>query len=236
VDDYDTIELLPLTPITSSSWLGTALVNFNFTVENGWFLDWSNAHPENWSVSEVAWVVTSPAFTDPAGNDHNRDIVKQDAGGVNFQLSYEPQAPEDPPVANVHFLQVLDWTYGWDSQSYEEIWVDNGMGGPVNGSNPFYDLPQPGQEAGIHGITDGAAWMYDTPYDEELEREDFWACNLFQTFLAVDNFANGTHTVTLYGGIEWGYTYSTSDVPEPASLGLLGLGGLAIMRRRRQGN
>jgi hypothetical protein len=56
----------------------------------------------------------------------------QDAGGVNSQLPYTHQRPNDPAVADIHFLQIPDWTYGWDPQSQEEIWMDNGRTEPKN--------------------------------------------------------------------------------------------------------
>ena len=43
----------------------------------------------------------------------------------------------------------------------------------------------------------------------------------------------------LYGGVQWGYSYSNMDVPEPAGLSFLGVGlvcSLLLKRRRRVGN
>jgi hypothetical protein len=44
----------------------------------------------------------------------------------------------------------------------------------------------------------------------------------FQTFVEMDKVINGTQYNVLYGGIQWGYSYSNVDTPEPSSLLLIG--------------
>jgi PEP-CTERM motif len=56
----------------------------------------------------------------------------------------------------------------------------------------------------------------------------------FQSFIEQDKVISGTNYQVLYGGVQWGYSLTMVEAPEPSSMLLAGLGLLAagLCRRR----
>src|SRR5205814_10410900 len=99
---------------------------------------------------------------------------------------------------------------------------------------PFYD---PLGAAGTYGTNN--AYFLDTPLVNENEYEtNPVAAIQFQVILADDmqTTVEGItqHDLTLYGGEWWGFTYSATDVPEPASSATLCLAATLMNRRRKR--
>jgi hypothetical protein len=77
-----------------------------------------------------------------------------------------------------------------------------------------------------------AAWLVDIPYDcengpagvsnadctggidDSLTSQTLY----FQSFIEQDKVINGTNYQVLYGGVQWGYSLTMVDTPEPSSL------------------
>lgn len=201
----------------------------------------------------LAWVVNNDGYNLPDGTAaYTYTAVTGDVGGADFTLVYQPGffdpgGPSNPinSLADVDFFQIVEATTTYIDESTGQVtspstvyFVDNGF----DVSTPFYN-------------TSGGAWGYvyspvhgnvqifmdDTPFRTEAQGPDGSGQNdsppdilsitwEAQTFLAVDMGADATteNNVQLYGGVEWGFTYDTSDTPEPSTLTLAGI-GLALL-------
>jgi hypothetical protein len=185
---------------------------------------------------------------------------------VNVLFQFVP-GPNDPLLAistsaalnntgatQLHWLQVLHAT---DNLGLNRTVVD-GM------NPPWYDTRG---QAGIGTLGGSGSWLGDRPTAFENgpnnpdprnhppgdpgEPVDPYKYSIeFQTYLAVDNLvtvnSNTVHTVTLYGGWDWGYRYEASDIqgvstPDSSSFladcsVILGMFGYHWLQRRRRVN
>jgi hypothetical protein len=177
------------------------------------------------------YVVTVPSVT--AGNNVVYPAIGPgELGGAVLNLKYTPQ-PDAPTIDNLHWIQAYTGTlYG----AAVPPLLDNDPANPYKAQSdvsPFYDSVY---AAGT--LPGGGGWFLDTPLVPENEYElnpvasvEFQVVLASNTVTKVDGVT--LNTVTLYGGEWWGFTYSAVEVPEPATLLLLGLGSLILVRRRR---
>jgi len=251
------------------SWLNSALPNsftqnnvgWNFNIAAQWTFAFapSNSLVASSTVQSfvyTAWVVSNDGYKLPNGNPAQTATVTGDVGGANFTLNYVPGA-NDPggsnsntALSNVHFFQIVQLTsnYGNDqtgqvASTVTQNFIDNNG----NANSPWYD----GNFTFGYAQNNTQKWMDDTPYN--CENQSGGSCNadgtpnllsstwLFNTFIAVDLGANQNtqNNVALYGGLQWGFTYTDTDTPEPstfamAAIGLsLGIAGCRCVRAHR---
>ena len=208
-----------------------------------------NIDASDFTISQYKpWVVNNNATNnfvsgpDVVGTNlvkHYRGFTNQDVGGADIVISYTPQNPSDP--TNVNFLQAyIESTNG---SGFTSGTIDNGgSGGPYYNEGGVSGTGTTNQSGTIPLVSsaDTPAWIVDIPYtpewgfgpvpvDEAINSQTV----TFQTFISGQKDIGGTIYNVLYGGVQWGYTFTTVDVPEPTMLVLLGVGGLAMLRRRR---
>lgn len=245
-DDWNISTIQPNSYQTFCAWILNGLTGAGFTPANGWNFAFAGFGPAaripNIPESDFtidyyqAWVVTHDPIPGgvtsgnvPSGTDA---IKNQDAGGADFVLRYTPRPGATDPIA-VHFVQAYIET----QTGVNPINNANGkLDAPTNTVTPYYDL------FSTAGTIGNATWMRDIPYacesgrafagtgcDPDPARDEFILSrsDTFQTFVAstntVDLSASGGSPFThiLYGGEQWGYTYTNSDTAPEPSFGLL---------------
>jgi PEP-CTERM motif len=233
-DDNNTSTLNP-TPAGSAPCCDIVkkiLGDAGFTSDNGW--NFHRAADSSFLERDLtiddyyAWAVNSPDVTGLGVQVYNVDKENSDVGGAVFAMTYTPHG-NDP--VNIHFLQVYSEKLNGGRTTYH---VDN----KDLAKTLFYDQV-PGASTEKKG---NQSWFSDEPFQCEdpdacLEGvEDYNASFQFGVYITTDKVVNGVHNVTIYGGEQWGYQYSTSDpkAPEPSTalLGGLGLGLLCLSRSR----
>lgn len=177
-------------------------------------------------------------------------------GGARMQAVYQNDFENDPyPVT---FIQMWYDNYSTGGNRHidpnhnepGENFTDTNGNGTWDPGEPFEDFGDDGKvNTGDCGEGDGKYNPPDTEpfYYTECERnacgtnfEDYpyncclscpsFTWNRFDTYLC--SWDDTTKVVTVHDGWRWGYDLNC--VPEPATLLLLGLGGLALLRRRRR--
>jgi hypothetical protein len=214
----------------------------------------SGISPSDFTISQyIPWVVdnnsttnniSGPAVVKNKPLNSNRNVTDEDAGGCDIVISYTPEGADDPE--SVNFLQAyIDSVNGG---AFTTGTIDNND----TADEPFYNQiftagTGTSLETGtspLESDEDTPAWELDIPYsaeagDPESDAPGYVPGNpiysetvTFQTFISAEQEIDGEDYNVLYGGVQWGYTYS---VPEPSTL--LGLGtliGVSCLRRRRR--
>jgi hypothetical protein len=257
IDDFDTATTFDITYQTSCPWIVTGAGRFpayNFVFAGqGVASDIKNIDPGDFTISQYnPWVVdnnrttnniTSPEDPIPGRNNTNinRNVTGQDAGGANIVVSYTPLNRGDP--TNVNFVQAF-------------IQNTNGAGFTTgvmdSGATPYYNGDATSgtgtrrRTGTIPLVTDSttAAWLVDIPY--RCENGAIVRCiggaddtllsqvQYFQTFIEEDRTIKGTKYNVLFGGVQWGYSFTAVETPEPSSILLVGFvlaAGLLSYRR-----
>jgi len=178
------------------------------------------------------WVVNNNPVQNeiigPDGGNWNRGVYNQDAGGADFLLQYTPTLPTDP--TKINFIQGFSFKQTVAGQNLHGAKLDN------NGStsSPFYN----GNFRGtfVNNTNDrsspliipqgGSAYLLDIPFKCENgggtncangnSNEEYltFHSQIFQTWVEASTPIPG-HGIenVLYGGFQWGYTYTNSDTP-----------------------
>lgn len=219
VDDSNVCRLIPFVPPMGAVQIGanattidTGLAGAGFTAANGWNFTYDTGPALASVESDLSvtlyqpWVVNQPNVTLPDATVRPGMVMGADAGGANFIVTYTPK-PGDP--TNVHFIQAYSDSVGGVASTM----LDN-----AGAANPYYDTN------GVAGtytspmgqLPNGTSWYEDRPFDTEPASYDtitptdpvFVADVNFQVLVAT---VSGANNVTLYGGYEWGYHFTSAD-------------------------
>jgi hypothetical protein len=191
--------------------------------------------------SAGGWVVSSPATTQPNGLGYPAIPGPFDDGGEVAYISYAPTAAQlaagAPSIASVMWLQAYSVTssmpfLGWNGANSQLL--DNGAlpwNNVRNQATPWYptagDLPA------------GTTAMADAPIitNPMTLPGTFVYNDQFQSFIATDtpNFDGVNNYITVYGGVSWGFLFTSGNTPEPSEKCFAGaaLLSLVFLRRRR---
>jgi hypothetical protein len=252
------IQFFSQCPFIDNGVMAAAYAGYNFIYAGqGDAAGIAQIDPSDFTVSGYTpWVGTSTNVTVPGNlagtgtSTASRPVTNAEAGGNNIVISYTPKAG-DP--TSINFVQA--YIESENGQPFSSGTIDAG------GTTPFYNgtgitgtgtqrLP-PADPNRIPLVTSAApgavaGWMVDIPYTCESGLASAADCSggtddrttsatvTFQTFISSQQVLNGTTYQVLYGGIQWGYTFSTVDTPEPASLFLMGLAIAGIFGYRRR--
>jgi hypothetical protein len=253
-DDVDTSTTINVTYQSYCPWIvagAAAFPAFNFVFAGqGVASNIPNIDPGDFSIGQYnPWVVnnngTTNNITGPDGGNYNRGVTNQDAGGANIVISYTPLNAGDP--TNVNFVQAF--VQNTNGAGFTSGTIDRG-----SSPTPYYNgtgISGTGttERVGTIPLTTNsttAAWLVDIPYRCENGNDTAGDCTggaddtllsqvqYFQSFIEQDKVISGTNYQVLYGGVQWGYSLTMVEAPEPSSMLLAGLGLLAagLCRRR----
>jgi hypothetical protein len=138
--------------------------------------------------------------------------------GAQIYLQYVPTGAD--PTRNVHWIQIINDNYN--------ITNNPGYGNPENvvdtrarGRSPYYD----------DGGAATSRAFFDSPNRLNPNQMDTWTGDLY---LVAGPAAGTSGTITIWGGLEWGWNTSPAAVPLPPALLLFApaLAGIGAIRRR----
>ena len=273
-DDTDTVTTMAIQGLATSQLINQSapafqppppgnnqLANLVYAGAAGVGMNWNPISLNDFNLTTYQpWVVNSNATMNnlrgPSNSNNNRGVTDQDAGGVNFVLTYTP-ANGDPRTVN--FLQAFSVTTASFNGGNPFIAMDNGgRGGPFYNQNGVSGINNMGPNNGNPPLVVPAntpqnmnnnAWMLDIPFicesgfgggrgcpattpqnDETITRY----VDIFDVFIESPQVFQGTTYQVLFGGFQWGFVFTATDAPESSTWAMLlvGFAGLGFAGRR----
>jgi hypothetical protein len=222
-----TLDPNPAISQATCPWITNGLNAQGFTAANGWTINYLPLTGGLSITKYTAWVTQQPTETINATN-YGGNGPFSFYGGADIGLHYTPQGT-DPTT--IHWLQAIytnqllnntipNYNFVLGGVTYYE-YLDNA--GTYN-TNPYYD------NGGLAPAPDPAN---NTDFlDIPARAQNPFGTTVWQAQAFVSTWDPGNKIINIYqNGVWWGFDLNA--VPEPASLGLLGLGTLTLLQRRR---
>jgi hypothetical protein len=165
-------------------------------------------------------------------------VTDQDAGGADIVISYTPLNNGDP--TSVNFLQAF--IQDTNGTGFNTGTIDNDASASPYYNSVFISGTGKTDQTGTVPLATNkttAAWLVDIPFRCEngpvnpggtagclggTDDTIISQVQTFQTLIESDQVCSadacgdnkGKTYQVLYGGVQWGYTYTNADVPEPS--------------------
>ena len=190
------------------------------------FDSWNNPLPkaQQWTMAKKDLSDTATLTVSTYRAFVNEDGCGIRCGGAEIRIDYTPGGAADPPgikdptkigAGDAVWSQSVDTSAKLANSLPGNPYLDN----PTNIANP--DLGPP-----AYPFQYATSFFYDKP---SRNATAIW---IGDAYITTANYT--TRTLTVYDGVEWGFT--VTPVPEPSALLMAGLGALmlAIYKRRRR--
>jgi hypothetical protein len=189
-----------------------------------------------WSISNIqVFQIASPVEVNSWYGNVNQAILT-----VSLQSSGAPNASVDPTIVNSGAAIVYS--------GFVTVGLDEGLDNSRGTNQSFRMTADTSGISQLQALGPGSYVFSLVPrvaYDTYGQTYTGWAADLGPNdYIRNPGGGYGLHIGTSWGtvsaafqtvnGIEWGIGINGSPVPEPASIAFLGLGLLAVLRRRRR--
>ena len=156
--------------------------------------------------------------------------------GADFYVKYTPMNTPTitDPTTNLHWIQIIYDNYNISNNpgyGNPEFIVDNGASPRSilnpNGRVPYYD---DGGAATGGSTAVNTVYFFDRPLRDNPGQKDTWIADLY--LVSGPAIGAGAGNITIYGGVQWGWTNTPVPLPSALLLFAPALAGIGVLRKR----